>query len=307
MDILNYLEQFKTKEQWNERRGSVLKLFENEVYGKIPKCSSFSCNEEKQPDGSVKITIKSDGKTINARLNMPQNVKTPVVPLVFMYLEGHLKDSAEDIYERMPYKELNSRGYAAISFATVDLAPDTKEQEGNCVISKWAYGFSRIIDYIETNKMLDSEHIVIVGHSRGGKTALWCGANDERVWLSISNNSGCSGAAVTRGKQGEKIADIYAAFPYWFCENYSKYINNENEMPFDQHMLLALMAPRNVYVSSSSEDLWADPEKEREGLERAQHIFDVCGGKTAYHIKEGPHSITPYDWEKFMDFIDKIL
>lgn len=127
----------------------------------------------------------------------------------------------------------------------------------------WAWAAQRVLDYAQTlDELLDLDCAIVCGHSRLGKTALLAAATDKRFAFAYSNDSGCSGAAITREKQGENVKDICERFPYWFCENYKLYIDNEQNMPFDQHYLLASIAPRKVLVGSAAEDIWADPISE---------------------------------------------
>ena len=175
------------------------------------------------------------------------------------------------------------------------------------------------MDYAETRQdVLDLDCAVVCGHSRLGKTALLAAATDERFTFAYSNESGCSGAAVTRGKQGEHISDICTNFPYWFCENYTQYREREDSLPFDQHYLIASIAPRRVCIGSAAEDLWADPAAEQLCCFAASPAFETgfdCpdrpaavgeaffGGHIGYHLRSGQHFFSREDWQRIMQFV----
>ena len=193
-------------------------------------------------------------------------------------------------------------------------------------ISAWAWGLSRMLDVLEDIPEVDADRAAVLGHSRLGKTALWAGANDERFKMVISNNSGCLGAALSRRDFGERVGHLAYIQRFWFTETLAQYADRESELPVDQHQLLALVAPRCLYVASSSEDGGADPRGEFLSAKAASEVWrlynhapvlpeDMPAAGTGtvgsngvfYHLKSGVHSITAEDWQHYYNCADGLF
>jgi hypothetical protein len=190
-------------------------------------------------------------------------------------------------------------------------------------IGAWAWGVSRIIDYFETDKLVDAKKIAVQGHSRIGKTALWASALDERIAAVYASCSGEMGAALARRDWGETVDDMAQNFPYWFAGNFQKYAGHWNDMPVDAHMLIALSAPRPVFITGGTADQWADPVGEFLATVAAGPVYRLLGkndlgvttlppldtpltkGDLGWHYHTGGHAATADDWKAFLEFVGK--
>ncbi len=340
---------------WEERRRpETLALFERHVYGKSPRPESVKFEvletDARSLDGAatrrkVRITSFAGGRSFafEASVVVPNNAPGPVPAFLFINNRDPADADAASTKpsDFWPVSEMIRRGYAAATFHTADVDPDADGPEARAAgvrsalagpgregrdawgsLAAWAWGAGRLLDYLETVPAVNAKHVAVIGHSRGGKAALWAGAADARFALVVSNDSGCGGAALSRRRFGETVEIINKKFPYWFCGNFTGYNGREDQLPVDQHQLLAMIAPRPLYVASADEDLWADPRGEFLSLVHAGEVYRLYGqpelfepmpplntpvirGRVAYHIRSGKHDLTLRDWNWYMDFADR--
>ena len=334
---------------FEKRKEEIKKLLENNVFGIMPPKPTHLWVEEVEVDArfcaskailkKIKIHFELDGKegSFPASVILPQSEgKHPAFVNINFYPEIPNK--------YLPAEEIVDRGYAVFYLHYNDVVLDKcnsfkngiapllkygKGKKNTGKIAMWAWAASRLADYALTLEEIDGDNLAVVGHSRLGKTALLAGAFDERFKYIISNNSGCTGAALTRGKIGESLAKITEVFPYWFCKKYAEYSADESLLPLDQHFLLALSVPRHILVGSAKEDLWADPASEFLSLAAVKEVYALYGkrglihkdevpevkpdgtktvladGDACYHIRGGTHYLSREDWNVYMDYIDK--
>ncbi len=305
----------------------------------------------------IHFTSKENGPSMNMLLYLPAKAKGPTPAFLGLNFIGNPtvsndpgitlrkrdKDSDRGMKTgRWQADMVIDRGYALATIWYGDIEPDDKRNafsqgihkvygpankippDGWGSIAAWGWGLSRALDYFETIDEIDHKRVAVIGHSRLGKTSLWAGAEDERFALVISNDSGCGGAALSRRAFGETVKRINTSFPHWFCDNFNKYNGREADLPVDQHMLIALMAPRPVYVASAVGDRWADPRGEYLSAKHADPVYRLLGteglpaqkmppvdkpsmGRIGYHIRTGNHDVKAFDWKAYLDFADKHL
>lgn len=298
------------------------------------------------------VLICSQSRVL-APQKMPEGVKMEDLPKIFekmnIVMDGPMDmggprralDMAVDMDNgHWPVPMLIERGHAVSGFYATEAHPDdgnfceglatifgtTKNRKENewGVLAVWSFAASCVLDYLLTLPEIDSSRIGVTGHSRCGKAALWAGVTDERFAWVMPNNSGCCGAALLRGKHGENMASINLLMPYWFAPAFGKYVGREQELPFDQHTVLSLVAPRILHVASGSEDFWADPMGEHRSTVLANEVYRLFGnpsmdesfpdanstveaGRIGYHLRKGPHLLTEYDWGMLLNHVDHIL
>jgi hypothetical protein len=378
-----------TREEWiNQRRPELIRIFEDQVYGKVPRPphpvrpTFHILSEDTLALGGTairrEITIefldKADAPRIFLLIYLPKEpVASGRVPAFLgLNFEGNhtihsdpgitlaqgwvpnnpehgvtdhrpAQSSRGASASRWQVERVLSHGYALATAYYGDIDPDFDDGFQNGVqplfygpgqtrpaanewgsIAAWAWGLSRCLDaLVEAVPEIDARKVVLTGHSRLGKAALWAGATDPRFAIVISNESGCGGAALSRRNFGETALRINTSFPHWFCANFRQYNGREDQLPVDQHELIALIAPRPVLVCSAAEDLWADPKGEFLAALEASPVYKLLGTEglaatampqpehgqltmstIGYHIRPGKHDVTAVDWNAFMKFAD---
>lgn len=343
----------KTSQAWEIRRRELMELFSQNVYGVTPEIhlDKTSCTTPWVLDLSDGVRYEThrlffakDSVFCSMRFELfsvPSDYPLPLILMIDVFDSSpdniDYPQLSESLKRRLPYPEITRQGYAVAVVHTNDLCNDCPRtytrgimeiapREGEHswgAIGAWAWGVSRVVDYVWKDLRFDREKIAVIGVSRAGKTALWCAAQDERISAVIATVSGCGGASLLRGKTGEHIRDMSSQFPHWTCESYARYSDCEERLPVDQHMLLALCAPRPLYLSDAIEDDWADPHKAFEAAVMAGEVYRVLGrtglcseefpevhhpllnGDIAYHVRTGGHGLLQYDWEQYLKFLSR--
>jgi hypothetical protein len=330
---------------WTEtRRPELLRLFETHVYGRTPRGGPrprFTIGRTDPSALGGRATRKEIALTfgegaaarrMDLLVYLPNGAAAPVP--AFLGLGFDRNDAV-----KWPIPMIVDRGYGVATAYYGDLFPDRPDGAADSVltlfparqgpeawgaIGVWAWAMSRALDYLETDRAVDATRVAVLGHSRIGKAALWAGAQDPRFAIVISNESGCGGAALSKRIYGETVAAITKRFPHWFAPNFARYADREAELPVDQHELLALIAPRPLYVASAVEDRWADPRGEFLGALGADPVYRLLGtdglparempgvdqpihGRIGYHVRSGGHALAEYDWRQYLAFADKHL
>ena len=352
-------EKVVTCEQWEKVRApELLEEFTREEYGRRPverpEDLAFEVVESDAEAMGGTAILKRVRATFSGKYGKSGFTFTAFIPkqskpapsflLICNRPEQNIDPTRNVKSDFWPAEEIVARGYAAIAFWNGEITPDRQHgrtlgvysvfedvekqyrpKDGWGVLSAWAWGASRVMDWIETEPLLDAAHVAVVGHSRGGKTALVAGVYDKRFAMACSNDSGCSGAKLNHIDlpKSEHLCDIVKTFQYWFCLNYTMHVNAEKSWRVDQHEFVALMAPRLVCIASASEDKWAGQEGEYWSGVLASPAWELYGKKglvaqgfpapenplqegcISYHLRTGKHDLTSYDWGVYMDFADR--
>ncbi len=343
--LVPFGKKITTKEEFEAVKPQIQKLLCEEEYGFIPpkpdnfKVEILEANKKFcAGNGTLtkyKFTANVYGKETEFvfRSTVPSKVEGKIPVFIHISFTDAIPNPGQQT------EEIIDQGYAVFTINYKDVTSDDGDFENGCAkvlcpdrndphapgkIAMWAWSIMRVIDYLETLNTFDLDNIAVIGHSRLGKTTLLTAAFDERVKYACINNSGASGDALSRGKVGEDIEAITRVFPFWFCPNYKKYVGKENELPFDQHFLLSLVAPRHLIIGTAEEDTWADPNSEFLALSLTNDVYNLYGmrglvyegnevptapskldeGDCYFHLRHGTHYLSRNDWNNYIKFIE---
>ena len=327
---------------WNmKRRLEILRMFEENVYGKAtvnrPEGMHWETTAENRNalNGSAvekKVTLYFSKENSWPKLELDVILPNLGKPVPVLMASTWVPDA----------KLVVSKGFGLVTFDAREIEPDDKDSAYTKGIRKffdppdrkvpatdewgtiaaWSWAMRRVMDYIETDTTIDTRKVCLLGFSRFGKAAMWAGAQDERFAIIFSCESGCGGATIVRRGVGETVKLINNQFPHWFNGIFKSFNDRVSELPVDWHMLIALMAPRPVYVSTAEEDLWGDPRGTFLAAKAAEPVYKLFGEPglrvtqmppietsvgdfIGYHMRKGKHGLIEYDTEKFIDFAKK--
>ncbi len=322
-------------------RAAILHLLADEVYGTAPdapaevRVSEQKCRKKEFAGKGILRELTLSFDTDKGEFSFPVTEVRPVDAAHGCPMFVVLNFSPDIPDKHLPMEEILDAGCGVLRIYYNDVAFDGDDGFAGGIaamydrqkytwgkIRMWAFAASRALDYLLTTDYADPARIAVAGHSRLGKTALLAAACDTRFSLACVNNSGSTGAALSREKGGERVRDIVERFPYWFCENYKKYADREADMPFDQHFLIAAVAPRRVAVGTALEDIWADTDAQYLACCAASPAFELLGkkgfihpdrlpqpgdffsaGQITFHLREGTHFFSRADWHCYLSLI----
>ena len=328
-----------TAKDWAERRTEILDILSSEIYGYAPPAPAITVTKTNATKKYSAFAGKAETNELTISFETDKgNFSFPAVEVVPktdkkvpVFVVVNFRPDIPDRY--LPTEEIIDDGCAIVRIYYNDVAFDGEDHFAGGIASMydrnkytwgkirmWAWAASRVMDYLQTTDYADLSRIAVTGHSRLGKTSLVCAAYDDRFAMACANDSGCSGDAITRNKKGEHVVNITKNFPFWFCDKYRDYVNNEDAMPFDQHFLVGAIAPRRVSLGAAVEDEWADPDSQYlsacaaskawellgekgfdhpDRLPRPEEYFE--GGKLCYHLRNGAHFYSRTDWLVYLD------
>ena len=363
--ILNDGEPVRDSATWyQKRRPEILELYRRTIYGRIPANAPKPAAEVETIDpnssgGSavrklvlIRFGLAPDAPFIRLVIYLPAHRTAPVPVLLQLAFNAELPPASNPTLgsEKVPpAKELAhladilAHGYAYAIYLYSDLQTDKAMTRSSGIealtarpggspapddwgaIGVWAWGASRVLDYLESDPDVNAKKVALIGHSRLGKTVLWAGAEDPRFAVIFASCPGELGASISRRDYGETVDDLVSRYSWWFAPAFTQYAGHWDDLPVDAHMLIALNAPRPVFITAGSGDQWADPKGEFLGEVAAGPVYrlvgardlgatemppqetDVDSGDLAFRYHTGPHAIVPSDWKAFLNFADRYL
>jgi hypothetical protein len=329
----------KSPADWGKRRDEIKGLLAENEYGHLPPApEEMEVNVgEPTPFGEngakelpVELTLRQDDRelVLNLRVVLPAGSDKVPVLIQPTFINRRNRPVNQEFANRFPdpAQQVVDRGYAYAEFLATEVAADNKEQARNGGIYElfgkdidcgglmaWAWGFHRVIDALEEIERIDTDKVVITGHSRYGKAALVAGAFDDRIAVTAPSHSGCGGAAPYRFIYGksEQLHNVVGAFPYWFQPKFNEFVDHVDQLPVDQHLLLAAVAPRALLSTEGTEDYWINPEGSQLTYLAAKEVYKLLGAddKISIHFREVGHIPNNGDVLDFADhvFFDKPL
>lgn len=325
---------------WSDRRPEIQVLFHRYVYGwSAPDvaASAVEVHPEVEVSGGRlrQTTAASEGRRFTVALWIPDGPGPHPVVLGLNKCGNRSVSQQAEVEDggawteascdpapgsRASYWNIDAALARGVGVATVhqsDFAPDDAQQTAPLLeaelpragtddrwgaIGVWAYGLSRAVDVLRTDADVGS--IVVMGHSRRGKTALWAAAQDPRIDGVWAHQSGTGGAALTRSFNGETVGAVNTLFPHWFNDTFPQFAGQETRLPLDQHLLLAMVAPRPLRVTDGAEDFWADPDGAAQSVALATPVFEALQGPSpTWSLRPGDHAVTPQDWVDMLDWL----
>lgn len=360
--VLQNGQPVRDAEAWQRlRRPELLKWYESEIYGRVPAGApkltfELAASDTNALGGAAvckeitgRIGAGPDRPTVNLVLYLPAAAREPVPVLLHVLfgnppsLRGEVGTNSSRPGEIGPVADFIAQGYGYAVFRYTEIEGDLRTNSltrarrlalapGRVApaadewgtITAWAWSASQVLDYLETERSVDAKRVALIGHSRLGKTALWAGARDPRFALVFASCSGEMGASLARRDFGETVDDVIANFPWWFAGNFQKYAGRWNELPVDSHLVIALNAPRPVFITAGTEDQWADPRGMFLAEVAAGPVYRLLGkrdlgatdlpldtpltsGELGFFYHTGGHSITAEDWKVFLNFAGRYL
>jgi endo-1,4-beta-xylanase len=316
----------RNKDDWARRRQELKELFQDYMYGHLPpkpkrmtidRGAKVTDEESKVIIQDLTLNLAQDDKTLtmHVRVALPEAAMEPVPVVVRSGFGRRAAPSGK------PFATFTKRGYAVAECSFQEVALDNKDRARTAGVYRlfgdqidcgalmaWAWGVSRVLDALETVDRIDAKRVIVTGHSRYGKAALVAGAFDERIALTVPSHSGCAGCSPYRFIYGksEQLHNIVGAFPYWFRPNFNQFVGKVARLPVDQHLLIALVAPRALLATEGTQDTWINPQGSQLTHVAAKKVYDSLKAGDRIGIRFRPVGHVPSN-DDLLDFADHVF